>query len=187
MQANMVETETPRAKIQAAMQTLGLVVSAKFVPFSQSRNKGEKNPSLNWIVTLARNGREILSTDYMAGSGHAPANKCQDKPAKHWMVAWECEHGGTAIGCRWGRDPEAYGTKPGSLKPDACDVIHSLVLDSEVLDYATFESWASDFGYDADSRKAEKIYQACLAIALPLRNGIGEAGLAMLREAGQDY
>lgn len=57
----------------AAMESLGLTVKSEFMPFSQSRNKAEKNPSLNWKVTLQRNGRDVLTTDYMAGCGHCPA------------------------------------------------------------------------------------------------------------------
>lgn len=73
------------------------------------------------------------------------------------------------------------------ILPDATNVIYSLVIDSSVLDHATFESWASEFGYDPDSRKGESIYRACLEIALKMRAAIGDAGMAALREAFQDY
>jgi hypothetical protein len=71
--------------------------------------------------------------------------------------------------------------------PDIRDVLYSLSMDADVLESASFEDWASNFGYDADSRKAEGIYQACLKIALQLRQLVGDAGLAQLREAFQDY
>lgn len=66
-------------KMRAAMDALGLTVTAEFVPFSQSRNAandpgnkpGER--SLNWRVTLNRNGAPILTTDYQAGIAHAPS------------------------------------------------------------------------------------------------------------------
>jgi hypothetical protein len=67
------------------------------------------------------------------------------------------------------------------------DVLASLVMDSSAIDYSTYEEWAGDCGHDPDSRKGEAIYRACLEIALKLRNGLGEAGLAALREAAQDY
>jgi hypothetical protein len=79
----------------------------------------------------------------------------------------------------------ASGNK--AIMPDACDVLHSLLMDSEVLDSNSFESWASDFGYDPDSRKAESIYRACLEIGLKVRNGLGESIVAELRAAFQDY
>lgn len=64
---------------------------------------------------------------------------------------------------------------------------NSLVSDADVLDCSTFEEWADNLGYDKDSRKAEATYRECLALALKLRNGLGEAALAELREAAQDY
>ncbi len=40
-----------------------------------------------------------------------------------------------------------------------------------------FESWASDLGYDTDSRAAEKIYRACKRCAEKLRRLFGPEGL----------
>jgi hypothetical protein len=57
---------------------------------------------------------------------------------------------------------------------------------TECGDYATFEQWASDLGYDSDSRSAAT-YLACLAIGLALRAGIGDSGLATLQAARSDY
>lgn len=75
-----METETiDRA---AEIAALGLTVAAVFIPFSRSRNKDEKSPSLNWRVTIKRNGREIISTDYGAGYGHCPA-KATKAPATY--------------------------------------------------------------------------------------------------------
>lgn len=48
--------------IDSALADLGLTVDSVFVPFSRSRNKGEKYKSLNWQVTVKRNGRNILTT-----------------------------------------------------------------------------------------------------------------------------
>jgi len=67
-------TLTPAERIEAAMKELGLSLSYKFVPFSQSRNKAEKQPSLNWIITLTK-GSQSLTTDYGAGCGHCPSYK----------------------------------------------------------------------------------------------------------------
>ena len=57
-------------------------------------------------------------------------------------------------------------------KPTATDVINSLVLDSSALD-ETFEEWAGDFGYDTDSRKAEKMYRSCIDYAIRLKRLLG--------------
>lgn len=60
-------------------------------------------------------------------------------------------------------------------------------MDSDVLESSGFEEWASNFGYETDSRKADSIYRACLEIALKLKAVIGNDGLEQLRLAFQDY
>lgn len=172
-----------------ALASLGLTIRTQFVPFSQSRNKDNKdtygNPArcLNWKVTLLRNDREVMTTDYSAGIAHTPAYKQNAR----WTIAYtelidyEIEKGFAAKSLSWGI------TKGPAIQPKAEDVVYSLQMDSSVLDHANFESWAGDFGYDTDSRSAETIYRACLEIALTLRAAIGEAGIETLRAAFQDY
>jgi hypothetical protein len=180
--------------LAACIAKHGLIVRAEFVPFSKSRNAGEKHKSLNWKVTLMKNERDVLTTDYMAGSGHCPAHN--SKPPHGYpnhksmwerdSIAWECENGfpTTYLGSMSGFMRKS---KSAPIVPDPVDVIWSLTRDADVIDYPTFEQWARDMGYDEDSRKAEKIYRDCLEIALKLRAGIGEQALSELREAGQDY
>jgi hypothetical protein len=192
---NVETTETPRDRIARVAGELGLTMVSDFVPWSQSRNAGEKNPSLNWNVTIKRGVAgagdsktdvAILTTDYSAGCAHCPSYKQGDRSQHGYdVLVWECQNGLPRHAPYSSNPIVPKNNKP--IRPDMCDVVHSLVMDSYVLDHATFESWASDFGYDADSRKAETIYRACLEIALKLRNGIGESGLARLREACQDY
>lgn len=198
-----IAAKEKRARILATMESLGIVIASEFVPLSKSRNRDEKEMnsagkpskrprlSLNWRVTVKCNGRDLLTTDYSAGCAHAPAYKLKAPSArcgvndKQAAIAWECENGFRARFVPWGISKGGESATP--ILPDSCDVLYALVIDSEVLDFGDFESWAADFGYDPDSRAAEKIYRACLDIALKLRNGIGDAGLANLREAFTDY
>lgn len=189
------------AELKAAMAELGLTVEAEFIPFSRSRNKDERHPypSLNWRVTLFRGPwqmrdnaestgtkrQEVLSCDYSAGCGHAPSYKQRMTVAEDACVKWECEHGYRAHYSAGGNIMRAAGGKP--LKPNSADVVHSLVLDASAIDHSSFESWASDYGYDTDSRKAEAAYRACLDIGLKLRNAIGDDGVRKLQEASQNY
>ncbi|MCR4300686.1 MAG: hypothetical protein NUV51_03675 [Sulfuricaulis sp.] len=176
--------------LQAAIDALGLTYSAEFVPWSKSRN-AKKPPvkpsdySLNWKITISKGGRSI-TTDYSAGIGHIPGYK------QSWSgrltvdefeaIKYACETGKTyrAISLNLGSIP--MGQKP-ILAPSVTDVMSSLILDASVLDAGVFEEWAGDYGYDTDSREAERIYKACLDIALKLRSIVGDAGLAALREA----
>lgn len=48
------------------------------------------------------------------------------------------------------------------VEPKIEDVLSSLKTDVEAISYPSFEEWASDFGYDPDSRRAEDIYSACI-------------------------
>lgn len=177
----------PREAMQAIMDREGITLESVFVPFSRSRSAGDKLPNLNWTVTLKKAGRAIVTTDYSAGQAHCPAYESPKYGVPHFMsidrdtaLRFECENGRTYKGTL------DFGTSAPIL-PDAVDVLWSLTRDADVLDAGGFENWASDYGFDADSRKAEATYRACLEIALKLRSGLGDAVLAELQEAGRDY
>lgn len=187
--------EIARESVNRIAQELGLELESQFVPFSQSRNAsgdsamgGKPWESLNWKVTLKQNGREILRTDYSQGTAHCPAHKSgARKGASRAMissaVALEIETGERA---QWDFSDRAYSSRKPIPGPEIADVLYSLAMDSDVLDYPCFDDWAECFGYDTDSRKAESTYKACLAHALALRNGIGNARLVELQEAARE-
>jgi hypothetical protein len=133
--------------------------------------------------------RQILTTDYMAGAGHSPSYKQGRDNETFLKCQFECEHGIKAgLVAYLGRNTEIRPARPTQpIVPNEVDVIASLALDSNVLDESSFEDWASNLGYDVDSRKAEATYRACLDLALKLRNGLGDEGLRKLHEACQDY
>ena len=168
------------------LDAMGVTLSAEFVPFAQSRNKDEKEPSLNWRVTLKLRDREVLTADYMQGSGHCPAYQRNNfntptvnpKSEKRAAIAYECATGFEAKGGMMG------GTfKRGrKLEPELTDVFYSLLSDSSVLDCRDFADWASDFGMDSDSIKARAMYDACMADALKMRAAFGDKTMSELRE-----
>lgn len=191
----------------------GITVESVFVPLSMSRNantkdeRGNQVHSLNWKVTLCRNGKPILTSDYGAGMGHCPSYNSKpapawNRPVRFWTAAiceWECENGFRAEFTTW----KGFVKKPAlrseadieagrknsyyPILPEPADVVSSLMLDAGVLDAGSFEEWASNYGYDTDSRKAETIYRECLEIALQLRAGLGNSIMEELAEAAQDY
>lgn len=178
---------TAKERIEAVAAELGITMVATFVPWSLSRNAGEKHSSLNWKVTLRRNGRDILITDYAAGCGHCPSyRQGRQTIASQAVLRHECETGFPAVFVDgFSRAARIPGRKP--ILPELASVLSSLVSDASAIDYNCFEDWASDMGYDTDSRSAEAIYRACLETGLKLRNALGESGLAALREACIDY
>lgn len=174
------------SELDAMIACLGLEYSAYFVPQSQSRNASEKNPSLNWRVTIEYAGR-ALTTDYMQGIGHLPnaGAAARAMGGRNFAVY---ERGAAEEG-KYGRYSASGFMINAKLIPAPLlrDVLYCLVLDASVIDCATFEEWASEYGYDTDSREAEKTYRSCLEIALQLRALIGTENLNKLREAFQNY
>lgn len=211
------ESAARKAAIQETIARLGLYVESAFIPFSQSRNKAEKNKSLNWRVTISRNGRDILSCDYSAGIAHCPGYAAKRVPAAFKPAHYKKRDGGLRFAtaaetlaqyresvcaeeCESGFPMEcdgfALGTyenvfkrkyKAAPIRPDSVDVIYSLVMDSDVLSYSGFDDWAESLGFDTDSRKAESIWKECIGIALSLRAAIGDSGMNELKTAFEDY
>lgn len=171
--------------------SLGLTVESEFVPLSKSRNADRsqyKEGSLNWRVTLLMNGRGFLTVDYSAGVAHCPSYKQmwggqRRTVYEQELLNYEMEHGKQARPLTY--VGQIIGGKP--ILPKTADVLHSIINDADVINYPNFEQWAESVGFDTDSRKAEAIYKACLDYALKLRANLGEAGLAKLTEACQDY
>ena len=172
--------------VGVTLAEMGFSIKCKFIPFSQSRNKSEKYPSLNWKVTILRNKKEILTTDYMAGCGHCPSYKKLNPTSYDCrkLIEAECETGYVSN--------YAYSMghitqdKKLPILPELRDVIYSLVMGADAFEY-DFEDWCANFGYETDSRKAEKIYNECVEIAHKLLRSVGTSGLEKLREAYQDY
>ena len=175
---------------KAVVDKLGLSVNSVFVPFSMSRNKNEKNKSLNWKVTIFKKykgtaePKEVITCDYSAGIAHCPSYTYGKMTVdKKNVIDSECETGfkyREIWGGHWAKTSKA-------IKPDSLDVIYSVIADCDVMNYGGFEDWAKDLGYNDDSIKAKKIFDTCIEIYLKMRNAIGEDGIKQLQEAFQDY
>lgn len=64
--------------------------------------------------------------------------------------------------------------------PDAESVLENLLLDAQGYENATdFEDWASEYGYNTDSRKAEAIYNAVGEQTTKLRTLLGNTWAAI--------
>ena len=64
--------------------------------------------------------------------------------------------------------------------PTAEDLLGSLASESDAI-YVNFEDWCYEYGYDSDSRKMEKIYQACVKQSKKLASFLGSALFDELR------
>lgn len=73
--------------------------------------------------------------------------------------------------------------------PGVADVLSCLISDGESVANAggnTFEAWCADFGYDADSRRAERTFKACAALGQKVRRLLGDA-YEGFRDSASDY
>lgn len=128
-------------------------IHADYIPMD-----GHEEPRLKWNVRLYRLNETVMEVEYTAGIAHAPS----------YPAACAVDE------CRTGLRAGSTGFKTHYIKPDAKDVIRSVMLDSSALDYGCFEDWARDYGYDTDSRAAEAIYRLCLQRAVMLRANLGK-------------
>jgi len=168
----------------------GVSYNAVFVPQSQSRNKDETRPSLNWRVTIAKDNVR-LETDYMQGCAYLPhySHAFAKFPVYEAAVREACETGKSRIIPAKSAYDAAQGDRAVPIvreipAPEFVDVLYSLVSDASVIDFPGFEEWAREYGYDTDSRKAEQMYRECLDTALKLRAIVD---LDEAREAFQGY
>jgi hypothetical protein len=152
------------------LKTLGITIDAAFI---QHDTPAGESPTLRWRVSVRRNGRKFHYTEYSAGCAHAPEYKKAN--ALTAAVKAECETG------------IVYGTRMIPVPPPAvADVISSLLLDASGTD-ERFEDWAGNYGFDPDSRTAERMYRACQETAAALRRTFTADELAEMEAAFADY
>lgn len=162
--------------IDQAIEDAGITMHTVFVPFSQSRNKDERMPSLNFKVTIKVHGYDVLTTDYSMGCGHCKSyvQGARTTVDQHNKLMRECETG-------------MNGLDRNRVVPKRRDVLYSLVMDSDVIEYSCFEEWADNCGMDTDSRKAESMYKQCLETALKFVNSMPRIRFENLKESYVDY
>lgn len=178
--------------LEQIAERMGVTMTAVFVPFSQSRHAtikpGADKPwrSLNWKIALSVRGTHFLDTEYAQGEGYAPASKKiwggtgkNNIHVQRRALDIEIETGKRAgVGVGQG---EPYRSAHSIAPPSLGDVLASLASDADVLDYPSFEAWATELGYDPDSRSAERTFSACMKIAMALRHAVGQPGLEELQ------
>lgn len=190
------ERDERNAKIDAAIADFSMV--ATYLPQDLStledsrgviRRSDLSEQQLKYHVTLSYKGRAFVESSFQMGIGHIPyytqglvLTVGQWNEIKLIFKTGKCAR-------NWPKcvDDRLFMTRNLTIEPTLRDVLHCLMSDGDAINYLSFEDWADNFGYDKDSRKAEKIYQACLQTGLTFRNSIGEKKLAELRDIYQDY
>ena len=68
---------------------------------------------------------------------------------------------------------QGYGIKD---EPTAESVLECLISDAQGIENARdFADWAGEYGYNTDSRQAEKTFRACLRLTHKLRAFLGDS------------
>lgn len=124
-----------------------------------------------WQATIT-NGKNKQEFDYYTGPGHRKLFKKAygwERPTNQREKQWFFEQNSQPV------------------EPVAAGLIHSLILDGDACNYS-FEEWASNFGYEEDSRKALETYLQCQKVGGQLRRIIGNNELlSSLSDALQEY
>jgi hypothetical protein len=136
-----------------------------------------------WAVTILRDG-QAYQTEYSAGAGHRYYPKrCRIVPLKYRGKPVPFGH----LDARSVHDIERNKqSKP--TQPNLADVLYCIVSDAQDVAFGeTFEEFAESFGYDTDSRSAEKCFNGCRDSYFAMIRLFGQRGFEELCELFQDY
>jgi hypothetical protein len=92
----------------------------------------------------------------------------------HWKCRFRCQKRSMTV-------IFSKGVGHNGAPPTADEVLDCLASDAASVDNASsFEDWASDFGYDTDSRKALRTYKTCERQAAKLKALLGDEAYEQL-------
>jgi hypothetical protein len=130
-----------------------------------------------WRVKLEHtDGRRLTVPEYTAGSGIPVADYVELPRTTHTPGKSLPDFIGLDMGHAYPMTPEGVSS-----------VLSSVILDARsVLDADGFEDWARDFGYDPDSRSAEKMYRACCRERYALEGFLTTAEWDRVAESSDD-
>lgn len=166
-------SDEARKQVEKILDNVGVKFNAAY--------KGVKRKALNgdsdmdeWDCTFTSgdSGRNFEAFEFFTGLG------LRSPLAKPWGGG-NMPRPGTLM-----REEMEKARKPKA--PHAADVLYSLLMDGSALDQS-FDEWCADFGYDTDSRKAERIFDACRDNARKLRRLFDQVAREALQTALQDY
>lgn len=159
-----------------------VTATGRFVPFSQSRNAGNKDLSLNWKGDLLVRGNVVLKDlDFSQGIANAPSYKQGSVMTidRDNAIRYEVENGKSYI---W------YGLdRKKRIEFPAIGFTACIFMDASAIDCLGFSDWASNYGYSDDSIKAKAIYDACVEYGLKLRARLGDAALKEIQDEANQY
>ena len=119
------------------------------------------------IKSFIERNKVRFAADWTDTNPNMAADNEWMRGANHWKVTFRCA----------GRTMTTYFSQGPAIsrEPSAEDVLDCLASDACGIDNAAgdFEQWASEYGYDTYSRKAERTFRACQKAAEKLERLLG--------------
>jgi hypothetical protein len=151
--AAKVKPPFKKTELEKAAETLnGLTMKAVYIGEGKDGFDGKPWTHDKWTCVFSRNGQSV-SFDYSTGTGHRTKVRFSE----------------------WNYENEVRPTVPGMA-----DVLNCLIMDADAVGMS-FADWCDNFGYDTDSRKAERTYFACQETGEKLRKVLTREEIETLR------
>lgn len=172
MTTEKADYEVAREDMARMLDDLGVQMAAEFIPTPPPAPTPQ---DFRFTITLTR-GRMSFTTSYRMGSGHVQYD------GREWIRRLDLE------AClRYGKGRlRGFRYSVFAPVPALVDVMYALFLDASNTDLP-LEEWAVDYGYDPDSRTAERTYNACTETAKNLRRMFSPTEYATLDELSSRF
>ena len=188
-----MNTET-KTKIDELIARMGISMSHTPPTLESQENKRDGKPGfwhhLAFTAAITRNGKTAWAGPYKMGLGNFKAKpiakvRLQSQPWEELVrgiTDRELSAGAQSVI----RAHISHNLLSGG--PSLPDVLYSLFSDGDgYFDRLSFEEWAGNYGYDEDSRTAERMFRECQETGRKLSRAFTAAEIQELREAFQDY
>lgn len=159
---------TQETERQAMIDGLGITFEA--MPADSNPSMDDSVKMDHWSVKLTRPDCPSMTLMYSMGIGH---RRNPHKPNACYPGRIRTIHD----------QEQAAKFKP--VKPKLIDILYCLVVGGDCLEN-TFEEWCDNWGYDVDSRKAERTFKLCYLQTIQVRRLLGD-DLEAVQLALQDY
>lgn len=155
-------------ELQAAADELGLTLEFQFQPQIFFDGTPPEKMNMKWLATIMHKSKAVLATLYTQGVAHCPSY-----PRGKFGRLTVSEYDNLRRDCA---NPPRKGAPRQPL-----DALWCIATDCQsVMNCGSFEEWAGEFGYDTDSRQAEKTYNECVSNYMALKRAIGDDGIERL-------
>lgn len=176
--------------LKQLIATLGIKVGIVSAPFNPNMENSEE--MFHWACTLSSdaNPSAVLNLIYSTGGGHLRArtkplnyrfdgasfkefSEIKNNPRNYYydfkVKAYRPFYGRSTV---WMSNLIDSILEPAP--PTVEQILDTLLMEAEALNYDSFEDWANDMGYDTDSRKALAIFEVCRKQGRQLQVLLGE-------------